>query len=245
MLITSTTNNHIKELVKLKQSKYRYKSGLYLVEGRHLVLEAFKAGVLEELLITEEEYFTLDTKMTSVSNEVMKVLTSLKTPTTMVGVCSIPSEIKMGKRILCLDDIQDPGNLGTIIRSAVGFNIDTILLSSGCVDLYNEKVIRATQGMHFHISIKKIDLKEQLIALKKEHYLIYGTNTQYGNNISKVTPPAKYALIMGNEGRGMSDAIYDLCDQMVYLDLNSKCESLNVAVATSIILYELGKKNNE
>ena len=242
MIITSPNNERIKELTKLKQSKYRTKHGLYLVEGSHLVAEAFKANALTEVFIIEGESLNLDTKVTIISKSVMQTLSCLTTPTTMIGVCKIPKDITIGNKVLCLDDIQDPGNLGTIIRSAAAFNIDTILLGSGSVDLYNEKVLRATQGIHFGLEIAKLDLAPKIKDLKASGYYIYGTDVNDGIPVTDINPPAKFVLIMGNEGRGMSEVLSKLSDQKLYLDINNKCESLNVAVATSIILYELGKR---
>ena len=138
-----------------------------------------------------------------------------------------------------LDEIQDPGNLGTIIRSSVAFNIDTIILSKTCVDLYNSKVIRSTQGMLFHINIIISDLKEIVMNLKKENYQILSTKVDGGKNIKEFKTSDKLAIIMGNEGNGVSAEIMNLSDNFVYIDMNKNCESLNVAVATSIILYEL------
>ena len=135
--------------------------------------------------------------------------------------------------------MQDPGNLGTIIRSSVAFNISTVVLGNNCVDLYNSKVIRACQGMNFHINIIRRDLKDFITNIKKEDYYILGTNVNDGSDLKSISNLSKYAIIMGNEGNGVSKEIQDMCDRNIYIKMNDKCESLNVAVATSIILYEL------
>ena len=147
----------------------------------------------------------------------------------------------VGNRVLILDDIQDPGNLGTIVRSAVAFNIDTIVLSKNTVDLYNPKVIRATQGMIFHINIIEKNLTEFISNLKKNQYKIFSTNVVNGKSIKNVEKGEKFAIIVGNEGKGVSNEVNSLCDEFIYIEMNNKCESLNVAVATSIILYELSR----
>ena len=140
-----------------------------------------------------------------------------------------------------LDNIQDPGNLGTIIRSSVAFNIDTLVLGSGCVDLYNPKVIRATQGLLFHQNIIERNLEELITELKKENYVILGTDVTNGKELKTLPKYDKYALIMGNEGHGIDPRINSLCDESIYIEMNNNCESLNVAVACSIILYQLNK----
>jgi len=141
-----------------------------------------------------------------------------------------------------LDDIQDPGNLGAIIRSAVAFNIDTIILSNNTVDLYNSKVIRSTQGMMFKLNIIRTDLKEMIKELKEKNYHILATNVTNGKNIKELEKTEKLCIIMGNEGNGVSQELLNMSDEYIYIKMNEECESLNVAVATSIILYELGSE---
>ncbi len=141
--------------------------------------------------------------------------------------------------ILLLDDIQDPGNLGTIIRSSKAFNIDTIIISPNTVDIYNSKVLRSTQGMIFHINIMVRDLESFISELKEDNYKIYGTKVDGGINVKDIDIPCKYALVIGNEGNGMSVNISNLCDENLYIKMNTEVESLNAAVATSILLYEM------
>ena len=158
-----------------------------------------------------------------------------------MGVCKKIEEQEIGSKILILDDVQDPGNLGTIIRSAVAFNVDTIVLSKNTVDLYNSKVLRATQGLIFHVNIIVRDLKEFVPFLKQNNYTIYGTRVTHGKSLKDIYKSKKFAIIVGNEGSGLSDEMIELTDEFIYIEMNSNCESLNVGVATSIILYELDK----
>lgn len=244
MVITSVENNKIKELSKLKESKYRKKNNQFIVEGYHLVEEANKYNRLEEVFILEDITYEINVPCTYVSKEVMKKLSSLDTIPDIIGICSIKDNGTInGKRILMLDRVQDPGNLGTIIRSSLAFNIDTIILSKDCVDLYNSKVIRSTQGMIFGINIITMNLIKAIDILKKDNIKIYGTRVDNGTDVSTLTEDEKnsFALIMGNEGQGVSSEILDLCDKYLYIKMNNNTESLNVAVATSIILYELDK----
>ena len=242
MLYTSIENKKIKDLKKLNIKKYRDKTNLFLVEGKHLVLEAYKTGYLKELLLEQDELFPLSVTTNYLSNNVIHYISDVESPSTVFGVCEKRKEEEIsGNHILILDGVQDPGNLGTIIRSAVAFHIDMIVLSPDTVDIYNSKVIRSSQGMILHIPIVVKDLYDVIPNLQKEHYKIYGTKVTHGKSLKTVEKNEKYAIIMGNEGQGVEEAILELCDEYLYIDMDDRCESLNVGVATSIILYELDK----
>ncbi len=241
MIYTSTDNKKIKELKKLNIKKYRDQSNSFLVEGEHLVLEAYKKGLLEELFLEENTKLDLDVKTSYLSRNVIKFISELDNPSIIIGLCKKVEEKEIENKVLVLDDIQDPGNFGTIIRSAVAFNIDTIVVSNNTVDLYNSKVIRASQGMLFNINIIRRDLNVFVPELKKEGYQIYATKVNGGKSLKTIEKMEKFAIIMGNEGAGVSDNLMSLANEYLYIDMNSNCESLNVAVATSIILYELDK----
>ncbi len=242
MLYTSIDNKKIKDLKKLNVKKYRDKMGLFLVEGRHLVLEAYKTGHLKELLLEKDQLFPLSVTTNYLTNNVIHYITEVESPSTVFGLCEKPNyNENYGNRIVILDGIQDPGNLGTIIRSAVAFHADTIIVSKDTVDAYNSKVIRSSQGMIFHIPIIVEDLYEVIPNLQEQHYKIFGTKVTHGKNIKAVENCEKFAIIMGNEGQGVEEAILDLCDEYLYIEIDDRCESLNVGVATSIILYELSK----
>lgn len=242
MLISSLDNQKIKDIKKLQTKKYREKTNLFLVEGEHLVLEAYKAGCLETLILKDGFEYNLDVNTISVTENVLKYISELDTPQPMMGVCH-KKEISNAKgNIIILDNVQDPGNLGTIIRSAVAFNFDTIVLSNDSVDVYNSKVVRASQGLLFNVNIQIGDLTEIIPELKKDGYQIYGTKVTNGNDVKSIAKNSLFAIIMGNEGNGMSDTVSELCDSFVYINMNDKCESLNVGVAASILMYELGSK---
>ena len=242
MLYSSISNSKIKDLKKLNNKKYRDLNGMFLIDGEHLVLEAYNSGYLEELILLEGSSFSLDVKTSYVSMEVMKYISNLDNPNGIMGVCRKKESSLSGDRIVVLDDIQDPGNLGTIIRSCVAFNVDTLVLSEGCVDLYNPKVIRSTQGMLFKLNIIVVsDIVSFVNDLKSNNYVIYSTNVNGGNSLKSIEKSSRFAIIMGNEGNGVSEELNLLSDEYLYIDMNKNCESLNVAVATSIILYELDK----
>lgn len=242
MLITSLNNEHIKEIIKLKEKKYRDLSNTFLIEGRHLVLEAHREKKIVELILEQDELFPLDTDTLYVSSNVMKRLSDLSTPSNVMAVVEKLDEKPIGEKILILDNIQDPGNLGTIIRSAVAFNFDTIVLSPGTVDLYNPKVVRSTQGMMFHINIIVKEPVSFINELKNEGYKIVGTKVTNGVDVRDSKTYSHFALIIGNEGKGMSEELSELCDEYLYIKMNDQCESLNAAVAASILMYEISNK---
>ncbi len=241
MIITSLENNKIKKYLKLKNKKNRDEDKLFIVEGEHLVEEAIKNDLLFDLLVVENYECKIDFPYTIVSNSIMKKLSDMESIPKVIGIVKMKeSNNTFGNHILILDDIQDPGNLGTIIRSSVAFNVTDIILGLGCVDLYNDKVIRSTQGLMFNINIVRCDIKELILDLKNKGYLILGTNVLDGEDVSTIVT-SKYALVMGNEGNGVKTEIQELCDKNIYIEMNDNCESLNVGVATSIILYELNR----
>ena len=235
-MIDSLDNKKIKEITSLKIKKYRDQYGLFLVEGKHLVDEAKKSGLLEEVILLDDEY-DFDKKLI-VSEKVMKKLSFQDSLPSIMGVCKIKDNKLIGSKYLLLDGIQDPGNLGTIIRSSVAFNVDTIVISKNTVDLYNDKVIRSTQGMIFHINIIRCDLEEVINKIKGDIKII-GTSLGDSTPLRSIDKLERYALIVGNEGNGVKKEILDLCDDIVRIEMNKDVESLNVGVATSIILYEM------
>lgn len=241
MLYSSIDNKKIKDIKKLYQKKYRDENKLFLVEGEHLVEEAYKCGYLESIIIEEGYDFHIEKNNMYVTGKVMNYLSELDHNQHIMGICKLLSNNEIGSKVLILDDIQDPGNLGTIIRSVVAFNFDTIILSKNTVDIYNSKVIRASQGLIFKTNIIVADLKEAILDLKSKNYSIIGTKVDNGIDIKDIPSTNSLALIMGNEGNGVSDDILDLCDCYAHIKMNDDCESLNVGVATSIMLYELSK----
>lgn len=241
MLITSVNNDKVKELVKLKDKKYRDNSNSFFVEGQDLCDEAYNSGLLREVYILDGSDNIYDgIPYSYVSNDVMKKISDMPSISNYFGVCTKKVENKPGSRIIILDNIQDPGNLGTIIRSATAFNFDTIVLSTDTVDLYNPKVVRSTKGMLFNINIIVRDLDTYLKEL--DEYTIYGTDVTNGIDISSEKIPEKLAIVIGNEGKGISDNVRKYCNKFLYINMSNKCESLNAGVSASILMYEVYKK---
>ena len=224
MVITSLNNERIKELVKLKDKKYRDKNNIFFVEGYDIVLEAYKNNLIKELYVLDGTNVLMDIEYTYVSHDVMKKVSDMDSISEYYAVCYKKKELEIGNRIILLDNIQDPGNLGTIIRSAVAFNFDSVVLSRECVDLYNPKVIRSTKGMLFNMNIIVRDI-EEFINNDLCDYVIYGTDVVNGNNIRNEDIPLKIGIVIGNEGRGISNEVRKLCNKFVYIDMNSMCES--------------------
>ena len=206
-----------------------------------MVLEACKNNCLEQLILEEDTVFPIEQKPLYVTSEIISKISSLETPPKVLGICKIKEEENIGNRILLLDEIQDPGNLGTIIRSSKAFNIDTVVLGKGCVDLYNSKTLRACQGMNFHLNIIEKDLLDFIPTLKEKGIPVYATNVTHGMDIKTLKEKDKelFALELGNEGKGVNNKILDMADKYIYIKMNKNVESLNVAVAGSILLYEL------
>lgn len=237
MKITSLSNQKVAYWAKLKMKKYRDIENSFIVESDHLVDEAIKKGIVKEIISLENRNYG-DIPVFEVSEEIMKRLTSLITPPKVMAVCSylLPDDIQ-GK-VLVLDRIQDPGNLGTMIRSAVAFDFKTIIVSNDTVDLYNDKVIRSSEGMIFNINVIKGDLHDMIPLLKSKNYKVIGTDVKRGKSV-KDFKKGKFAFVIGNEGKGLALDLKELCDTFIYIPMSPNTESLNAAVAASIIMYEV------
>ena len=239
-MIESINNEKIKKYSKLLQKKYRDETNLYIVSTDHLVKEALKRNIVVDIFLLDGKVNTYG-KVTYVTESVMRKLTNLKTLPSVVAIVKKEESKDIKGNVILLDGLQDPGNVGTIIRSAVAFNIDTILVGDNTVDIYNEKVLRASEGMIYNVNIIKNNLGDAIMKLKLDGYTIIGTKVDNGKNIKDINA-SKYAFIVGNEGNGINNNILDLCDEYVYINMNKSCESLNVSIASSIIMYEINNK---
>ena len=243
MLITSLNNKHIKDIYKLREKKYRDNSDCILVETKHLVMEAYKEGLIKELILEADEIYPLDVPTIYVTKDIIKKISTTHSPSNVMALVYKRKEEKnIGEKVLILDKIQDPGNLGAMIRSAVAFNFDTIICSHDTVDLYNPNVVRSSEGMVFHINIMVSDVVDTIKYLKNNDYKIVGTKVTNGIDVKKAPIYSHFALVIGNEGQGMSDDIDELCDDYLYIKMNDNCESLNASVAASILMYEINNK---
>ncbi|MGL4949333.1 MAG: TrmH family RNA methyltransferase [Anaeroplasmataceae bacterium] len=236
--ITSTTNEKIKKLVLLKTKKGRDLYNEFLIETKHLIEEALSLNIEVDIYTTDESY-----KGTLVTNEVMKKICNTTTPTSYVGVVKYLTESSMptSNKLLILDKVQDPSNMGSIFRSAVAFGFTDILISDDSVDKYNDKVVRTSQGAIFKLNFINENVIKFLNAIKND-FKVYSTDVSKGNDIRivKMKKDDKIAVIFGNEGNGISDEIKDLNFDNLHISI-SNTESLNVSVASAIIMYEISK----
>lgn len=239
MEINSPTNERIKNWAKLQQKKYRDQSGQFLIEGEHLIGEALQAGVVEHLLMEAGRInpFASQCEAIVCSEIVMRKLSTNVSGAWLIAVCSQKSvPAQSGLRTVVLDGVQDPGNVGTIIRTAVAFGFDQVLLSPDCADVYNEKCVRSTQGALFHIAIQRTELLEALGALKEAGVMVIGTALHKAQPLAQLPVVEKVAIVLGNEGQGVRPETLEICDQRALIEMFS-FESLNVAVAAGICLY--------
>lgn len=244
MEINSVQNSKVKTWMKYHQKKYRDTDEKYLIEGEHLIEEALKVSVVDTLLIRKgiQHTFDYDGMIYELEDHVMDKLSKNVSCVNYIAVCKKQLyEIKDNTRLLLLDAIQDPGNMGTIIRSAHSFGFDGIYLSEDCVDIYNEKVIRSTQGALFHLPIIRCDLQIKVDELQRGNVEVIATAlNEEAVYLGDYTPKASIALIMGNEGSGVKESLITKADKVMKIEM-ANFESLNVAIAASICMYELRK----
>lgn len=251
--IESTQNGLVKHWKKLVTSKKdRDKSEEFLVEGFHLVEEALKSeGTIIHLIIREdielpEGWNTENLQIIEVTKAVAKELIETEQSQGIFAHCRQPhysdEHSRTWKKYLFIDAVQDPGNIGTMIRTADAAGIDAVILGKGSADPYNPKTVRSAQGSHFHIPVVKGELSEWISRAKDADIKIIGTGLQNASEHYIVNPLQAFALIVGNEGSGVADEYLSQADEIVKIPLYGKAESLNVAIATGILLYAYGKQ---
>ena len=236
--IESKNNNLFKEIKKLKEKKHRIKSNKYLIEGLRFVEEAIKSKVSIDSIIFTESFkeknpdlflkINENIKLIQMNETLLKQLCSTENPQGIVGVINMQNkELKSGELVVLVDKVQDPGNMGTIIRTAHAAGAAGIVMTKGTVDIYNDKTLRSTMGSIFYIPIVEDNSLDFVKSLKKEGYKLVVSSLQ-----------GKVMIAVGNEGNGVSDEVYDIADIKVKIPMPGEAESLNVAVATSIMIYE-------
>lgn len=248
--ITSTSNETIKYFISLNDKKTRMNAKRFIVEGYHLVNEASKTNLLEAIISTDEKELKKinNVRRYLVNDAIINKIATTKNPQNILGIVKMLDHnitnllpiIKGNKtKLIMLDDVNDPGNLGTIIRTAAGLGYDGIIISPNTVDLYNEKVIRSTQGVMFKIPIIKANLQEVIKLLKKEKVFCIGTALTNAKDVKHITKKDKFAICLGNEAKGISKEVLDNMDENVKIAMNNDVESLNVSIAAGIIMYEM------
>jgi TrmH family RNA methyltransferase len=227
-VITSKQNKNFKLYQSLKLKKYRDQHGLFLVYGKHLVEQAKLKDVIHEIITS-----TPDTEGTLYDKSLMDELQQAETYFDLIAVCKKEQHVISSDRILVLDDVQDPDNVGALIRSASAFGFLHIILSPHSADLYNEKTIRASKGAIFDVYVERKPLLSALTYYKEQGYQIIYADAHDRGHIDLIN---KTVLILGNEGHGISKEIKDMADGAVHIE-TKHVESLNVSVAGSILMY--------
>ena len=235
----SLSKNHLKLITSLSQKKYRHKYKLFIVEGIKVVQEFLNSSYELEILFSTESSFSYLDSFIEVSEQELKKISSLKTPNKVIALFKIPVEKNSSSSglIVALDAINDPGNLGTIIRLCDWFGVDQLLCSKETVDCYNTKVVQSSMGSLTRVAISYIDLKEYLTSVSIPIFIA----DMDGDNIYEMKPPTSAVLVMGNEANGISNSIKQIVSTKITIPRygNSQLtESLNVATATAILLSE-------
>lgn len=253
MLITSTKNETVKLLRSLKERAGRRESGLHLIEGERLVFDALISGVAPDTVLVEEGCEHIKARLEgmgvafiSVSRAVLEAVSDTKTPQGIAAAVktpdtSPPPSYPKNALIVALDRLQDPGNLGTILRSADAMGAQAVILGEGCTDAFSPKALRAAMGSAYHTPVYEGELKTELLKLKSE-----GNTLICGHLSGSETLPeleAGCVLVIGNEGSGVSDEIAEVCT-LFRLKMYGRAESLNASAAASIMMYELSRLIN-
>lgn len=235
MRLTSLNNEFVKHLAKLKQKKYRDETGQVLLEGDHLYREILAANYPHQTIGVDQG---CDIVITEAIAKKISSTTSGSTFFTLISKQDTPFDNNQS-RYLLVDDVQDPGNLGTMIRTAYSFGFDGVILSQHSVDEYNEKCIRATQGALFHIPCIRMDLVEAIQTLQQNSITVFATYLHDDTiALETLNRESRLGIVMGNEGSGVSPHVLAACNGSVKIE-TSRFESLNVAIATAIVCYTL------
>lgn len=252
--ITSKDNEFVKHIKKLKDKKYRDESNEYVIEGIKLVKEAIQEKAsIKQIIICEDcensgvipkdlMYEIAKYECVYVAKKVFNSLTEVVNPQGIIAIINKntgENQINYAEEIIvALDDIQDPGNLGTILRTADSVGLTQILVSKGTADAFNPKVVRSTMGAIFRVKIIECeDLKQTLKELKKHKFEVVVTSLQTEESFYDINYNKK-VIVIGNEANGVKQEIQDMADKKVKIPMLGKTESLNAAVATGIMLYE-------
>ncbi|WP_082233640.1 TrmH family RNA methyltransferase [Halobacillus massiliensis] len=242
-MITSTQNAKVKEWKKLKTRKYRNKLRRFIIEGEHLVEEAAQSDwTMVEVIVSEGYEGQLHNKVNGsiilVSEQVFKEASDTETPQGIAAVIEKKElTFKNEPYTLLLDSIQDPGNLGTLIRTADAAGFKQVILGKGTVDVYNEKTVRATQGSLFHLSVLQGELEDVIPKLIDDGIPVYAAALEGAKAFKEIEPSSSAALLLGNEGQGIADAYLQLSTEQVFIPIYGQAESLNVAIAGGILMY--------
>ena len=234
--INSKSNQKVVHAAKLKDKKSIREFNEFLIEGKKALELALEAKLVKEVFVIKELDIDKSIPQYIVSEEIIDKISFSKNPEGVVAVCCTLKEKAPSKmeKVVYLDNIQDPGNMGTIIRTALAFNYDAIILSENCVSIYNPKVVSATKGAMFLIPI----LNGDILDYKKDHVIITSTLNEKSISLDNLEKPKSFILVLGNEAHGVSEEIVKNSDVFVKIPIDN-IDSLNVAVAGAILMYKL------
>ena len=243
-IITSKANSVVKNAKKLHQKKYR--KSAYLIEGWHLFEEAVQAAVTIEKIFALESYreqLVAFPQTVWVSEDILLDLADSQTPQGIVAVVQKEEveqvDLNQGK-FLFLEDVQDPGNVGTIIRTADAAGFTGVIVSDKSADIYSLKTLRSMQGSHFHLPIYRMSSQRLLEGAKEADIPVLATTLSKDSVDYRELPPIEnFVLVMGNEGQGISSLMAESANQLVHISMKGQAESLNVAVAAGILIFHL------
>lgn len=240
-IINSTSNQLIKDLSKLNNKKDIIDKGLFLVEGRNLITETIEAGIVKYLLVTEpEKYQHYNVELVQVTDEIISKLSTNRSNRGVISVCEYKPKtisLKDMNKIVVLENVNNPGNLGTIIRTALAFNYDCVITVGDSVFVYNDKVIRSAQGALFKMPVQQLKSFDELKEFKAYKLLL----SESAKELDEVKIDSdRYAVVFGNEANGISEKLQSEWEgEDVIIDINPEIESLNVAIAAGIALRKL------
>lgn len=241
--ITSLKNPKVAAWKALKDRKGRRESGCFLVEGRKMVEEALKSAFDVETVLVQEGMELPDGLTMPVYElpaHVLAAVCDTKTPQGIAAVVRMKEQSALGKHIVVLDGVQDPGNVGTIIRTADAAGLNGVLLSNRCADVFSPKVLRATMGSIFRMNLRTTDdLPGELTKLREKGYSILSSQLDGTPFYERQDVAERFALIIGNEGNGVSEQVQQTATHRVRLPMRGGAESLNAAIAAAIMMYEL------
>ncbi|MBP1587038.1 MAG: RNA methyltransferase [Clostridia bacterium] len=258
VVITSPQNEQVKLIKGLSRRKNRDEAGLFAVEGLRGALEGIKSGAEPKQLAVSESFFrSPDMGMLSgllgdfsgridvFGDRLFATMCGTETPQGIIGLFAIsePAAVS-GESVVLLENVQDPGNMGTIIRTADAAGFDAIICGRGCVDAFNPKAVRSTVGSIFHVPVVRSDRAsaDEALLLKKAGYTLYAAHPRGGRSCFEETFPGKTAIVIGNEANGLSEEMLDACDVCLTIPMPGKAESLNASVAAAILIYEKARK---
>ena len=261
MEVTGLQNPVVKAAAELKQKKYRTQNGLYLAEGLRTAEEAVAYKAVETLFYVAtddertmrllEDAAAQNIKLVCVSENVMKKIADTETPQGIIAVCKmrqpkLENLLASGKMLLVLDRVGDPGNIGTMLRTADAAGIGGLVLLKGCADIYAPKTVRSSMGSLFHIPVLSgVSEQEFVSAAKKAGYDLLVTCLDGADNLYKADLSGRIAFVMGNEAGGVSETLLEKADKRVYIPMAGRAESLNVAMAAGIVMFEALRRKVE